>query len=198
MTNHPVHIIDKYEDNKVNLNPTALIPFCSFGGKLLGIKIDQFDVPVCDSFRPRIIKDQMCYTVDPNKHKKVFDLEGDLAFALLLHYNEDRQMEDVDSSEKFSIIVGTIGTIKRILDILIYKVYNFLEPLKLAIGTEYNMNNVKEVKVTDDFLTLARETIGCQNDESIHDCNTEEYMDSLKKQCTCFPYSIMGVEKVTY
>ena len=31
------------------------------------------------------------------------------------------------------------------------------------------MNNVKEVKVTDDFLTLDRSTIGCQNDESIDD-----------------------------
>ena len=64
-TNHPVHIQD--EDGK--LSPTALIPFCEFGGNMsvMGVKIDQIDVPVCNSFRPKIKGDQLCYTVDPNK-----------------------------------------------------------------------------------------------------------------------------------
>ena len=60
------------------------------------------------------------------------------------------------------------------------------------------MNNVKEVKVTDDFLTLDRSTIGCQNDESIDDCKTKEYIDSLIKQCKCLPYSMIDVEKVAF
>ena len=65
VTNHPVHI--QMEDGI--LSPTALIPFCEFGGNMsvMGVKIDQFDVPVCKSFRPKIIQDQLCYTVDPNE-----------------------------------------------------------------------------------------------------------------------------------
>ena len=65
MTNHPVHIQEK--DGQIS--PTALIPFCEFGGNMsvMGVKIDQIDVPVCTSFRPKIIMDQLCYTVDPNK-----------------------------------------------------------------------------------------------------------------------------------
>ena len=41
MSNHPVHIIDEDEE----LSPTALIPFCTFGGNMsvMGAKIDQFD-----------------------------------------------------------------------------------------------------------------------------------------------------------
>ena len=48
-TNHPVHIQE--EDGQ--LSPTALLPFCEFGGNMsvMGVKIDQFDVPVCNSFR---------------------------------------------------------------------------------------------------------------------------------------------------
>ena len=42
----------------------------------------------------------------------------------------------------------------------------FLEPLLLKIGNEYNLNNVKEISVTDDFLTLDKTIIGCQNEES--------------------------------
>ena len=67
MTNHPVHFVN---DENV-LNPTALIPFCEFNGNMsvMGVKIDQFDVPVCNSFRPKILKDQLCYSVDPNIYK---------------------------------------------------------------------------------------------------------------------------------
>ena len=77
---------------------------------VMGVKIDQFDVPVCNSFRPKIIRDQLCYTVDPNKYKHKVDLKGELSLSLFIHYNEDRQMEDTDCTEKPSVIaVDTIG-----------------------------------------------------------------------------------------
>ena len=110
VTNHPVHIKDK----SGNLNPTSLIPFCKFGGNLsvMGVKIDQFDVSVCDSFRPKIIKDQMCYTVDPNKYKHKIDLKGDLSLSLFINYNEDRELvfEKNDIMAEDNVIrIDTIG-----------------------------------------------------------------------------------------
>ena len=74
----------------------------------------------------------------------------------------------------------------------------FVEPVGLAVGKAYNLNNLKAVKVTDEFLKLDRATIGCQNTESIQDCKTKEYIDSLIKQCKCLPYSIIDVEKVAF
>ena len=102
-----MHIID--EDGE--LSPTALIPFCEFGGNMsvMGVKIDQFDVPVCNSFRPKIIKDQLCYTVDPNEYKHKIDLEGDLSITLFIHFNEERQMEDIDDLEEPFVTIDTIG-----------------------------------------------------------------------------------------
>ena len=110
MTTHPVHIINK----KSELFPTSLIPFCEFNGNMsvMGVKIDQFRTPVCNSFRPRIIRDQVCYTVDLNDYKPKINLKGELSLALFIHYNEDRQLEDIDSSEKQqTIIFDTIGKI---------------------------------------------------------------------------------------
>ena len=74
----------------------------------------------------------------------------------------------------------------------------FVEPVGLAVGKEYNLNNLKAVKVTDEFLKLDRATIGCQNTKSIQDCKTKEYIDSLIKQCKCLPYSIIDVKKVAF
>ena len=110
MSNHPVHIIDEDEE----LSPTALIPFCTFGGNMsvMGAKIDQFDDPVCSSFRPKIIKDQLCYTVDPNEYKDKIDLKGDLSLSLFINYNEERQMASGSNElvmNDNSIIIETIG-----------------------------------------------------------------------------------------
>ena len=65
VTSHPVHLID---NNNETLNPTALVPFCSVSDdySTMGVKIDQIDVPVCNSFRPKIIRDQLCYTPVPS------------------------------------------------------------------------------------------------------------------------------------
>ena len=104
---HPVHIYGA--DGQ--FYPTALIPFCKFGGNMsvMGVKIDQFDDPVCNSFRPKIIRDQLCYTVDPNKFKDQIDIKGKLSISLYIHYNEERQMEDIESTEEKIVIVDTIG-----------------------------------------------------------------------------------------
>ena len=102
------HIIN--EDN--DITKTAMIPFCEFGGNMsvMGIKMDQFDVPVCNSFRPIIVLDQLCYQVDPNEYKDKIDPKGDLSLSFFIHYNEDRQMEDFDNEDLF-ITLDTIGNV---------------------------------------------------------------------------------------
>ena len=86
LTNHPVHLQYKTKKDKILLSPTALIPYCEFGGNMsvMGVKIDQFDVPVCNSFRPKIIRDQLCYTIDPNEYKTKINLKGKLSHLLNL------------------------------------------------------------------------------------------------------------------
>ena len=89
---HPVHIVDK--DDK--MSPSALIPFCDFGGNMsaMGVKIDQFDVPVCNSFQTKIMNDHLCYEVDLNDFSQKSNNKNELkhGFSFLLDYNEDRQV----------------------------------------------------------------------------------------------------------
>ena len=66
----------------------------------------------------------------------------------------------------------------------------FLEPLVLKIGNEYNLNNVKEISITEDFLTLDKTIIKCQNEESLQDCKTRKYIDTMVEQCNCLPFGI--------
>ena len=96
-TNHPVHIQD--EDGK--LSPTALIPFCEFGGNMsvMGVKIEEIEIPVCSSFRPKILRDQLCYTVDLSAFKDKIDLKGrqrkdGSAGTAAVNLNQARQISD--------------------------------------------------------------------------------------------------------
>ena len=78
---------------------------------VMGVKIDQFGIAVCNSFRPKIVRDQLCYTVDPNEYKHKIDLKGELSLSLFIHYNEDRQMEHYDAINEPFIIIDTIGNL---------------------------------------------------------------------------------------
>ena len=70
----------------------------------MGLKIAQFDVPVCNSFQAKILNDQLCYEVDLNtfSNKSNIKNELDLGFSIIMDYNEDRQVriEDVHTKRK--------------------------------------------------------------------------------------------------
>ena len=94
ITNHPVHLIG--EDGKLS-SPSALIPFCWFGVNMsgVGVKVDQFDVPVCNSFKAKILNDQLCYEVDLKEYRDSntkFDRNLKLGLVFFMDYNEDRQV----------------------------------------------------------------------------------------------------------
>ena len=55
---------------------------------------------------------------------------------------------------------------------------------------EYNLNDLKQIEVTESFLGLPKAAQGCQNDETLHSCTTKHYKDTLLDMCGCLPFSI--------
>ena len=191
VTNHPVHIVDE----EGNLSPTALIPFCDFGNNMsaLGVKIDQFSVPVCNSFKPKIVNDQLCYEMNPsiymmNDEKANQKLQTGI--MLLLSSNEDRQINPIltklknlkhvnanrnnslfwvrGNKAKETIQLGTKGTI------IFYNIWNeiqvffsSLDFVSLQLGYEYNLNVLKEIDITEDFQNMDSSVKGCENNVQI-------------------------------
>ena len=92
MTNHPVHILK--QDG--SLSPTSLIPFCWIGiASNHGEKIDQFDEAVCDTFKPKLRQDQICYEMDSNllidNTRRALDMKVGLYFVI--DENRDREVD---------------------------------------------------------------------------------------------------------
>ena len=60
---------------------------------------------------------------------------------------------------------------------------------------EYNLNVVKEITVTDSFLSLDKSIKQCQ-EESYDECTTRKYMIALKNKCQCLPFHLRLTEEV--
>ena len=55
---------------------------------------------------------------------------------------------------------------------------------------KYNLNAIKEIKVTDSYLGLDIEDRGCQNEEGVEECTTRQYIETLLHKCACLPLKI--------
>ena len=55
---------------------------------------------------------------------------------------------------------------------------------------EYNINNLKELNVTESFFGLDANVKKCQNVESIYSCTTRQYINTILEQCGCLPINM--------
>ena len=61
---------------------------------------------------------------------------------------------------------------------------------------QYNVNNVKELKVTESFLGLDEKVKDCQDNEAIQNCTTRQYLHSILEKCGCLPINMKLSHKV--
>ena len=117
VSNHPVHILNE----EGNFSPSSFIPFCYFGEEFIGARIQEFEIPVCNIFRPRNYLDQLCYEtnlqhlIDSQKIGKQLEV----GLTLVLDYNEERQNYNINekkilnklylNNDDVSIHMDTIG-----------------------------------------------------------------------------------------
>ena len=65
-----------------------------------------------------------------------------------------------------------------------------LDPLILHGEGSYNLNVVKDMKVTDSFMGLPISAKQCQNKEAYLDCKTNKYLHALVDTCNCLPFGL--------
>ena len=67
----------------------------------MGVRIEEFDVPVCNSFKAKVLNDQLCYEVDLNRFSNKDNIENGLksGFVFIMDYNEDRQTNTIQGKK---------------------------------------------------------------------------------------------------
>ena len=61
--------------------------------------------------------------------------------------------------------------------------------MSLSGEGQFNLNILKEISVTDDFLSLDEEIRGCQNRESFDECTSRKYLNEMSQKCGCLSLS---------
>ena len=121
VNNNPVHILN---------SPSAFIPFCSLGEDILGVKVKEFEIPVCNIFEPKIQYDQFCYETNLDLLKKedanIRKKQREIGLILVLDYNEERQLDinkemanfdDKTLQNSVSIYLNSIGIYRLFSDL---------------------------------------------------------------------------------
>ena len=62
---------------------------------------------------------------------------------------------------------------------------------------EYNLDDFRQIKVTESYLGFDPITKGCQNEEPLHNCTTRQYMQRLLEKCGCLPLNLRPSDKVS-
>ena len=62
---------------------------------------------------------------------------------------------------------------------------------------EYNINDLKEIMVTESYLGLDQDTRKCQNYEPFYNCTTRQYISTILDQCGCLPHNMVNATKIS-
>ena len=100
ISHHPVHVMA----GDGSLSPSAFIPFCEFGADkaVVGERVAEIDVHVCNIFQEVTMAGQICYEVDVNEFKDSVNntkraLETGLTFWM--DYNPEKQVMREDTEQ---------------------------------------------------------------------------------------------------
>ena len=67
----------------------------------------------------------------------------------------------------------------------------FLDPMKLEVEYTYNLHVLKEIRVTDSFLTLPEDVRNCQDQETFEECSPNRYVNHIVNKCKCLPFHLL-------
>ena len=63
---------------------------------------------------------------------------------------------------------------------------------------EYNLDDFRQIKVTESYLGMDGDTKECQNEEPLHNCTTRQYMETLLDECECLPLNLRTSKEVLH
>ena len=176
----PVHF---KPDNKGNLPPSALVPFCSYQGNnslLRQQRIGFQNLTFCDKFQPTILEGQLCYSLDVTKLERKATKTGKRNGLFLLLDPNPYPMESTD---------GRVKAARN--DQESFKVYIHTLAEYTAFGPgAYAIHNLKRMTGKSSFYQLPDSQKYCQV-HSREKCQTDIFLSQVEFNCKCVLWTPM-------
>ena len=192
LTNHPVHLFD---DNNPEL-PSALIPFCAFGTdmKIVGKTFTNFSFPVCDSFRPTLLKGKACYKLEvtPKMQTKV-GIEGGL--TLMVDQSKEKSVAPSSSNKNNDEERTTIRLIEPNADDSAEIYFPTIASYTSSRPGNFLVDSLKVMTVTESFSNLPLNIKNCL-EHKVEDCQNDRLLKASQSECGCLPWSLKDLAEV--
>ena len=194
--NHPGHLYDR--DNVVGL-PSALIPFCAYGTDMeaVGKMSINFSFPVCNSFKPTLLKGRVCYKLELDwRLERKQGVMGGL--TLMIDRNRERHI-DITESKKSEKKKKRIKLIERADDDSAEVYLPTLAPHTFSRPGKYPLSALKKMTGTERFSDLPTEIRDCHKGNT-DSCENAKLIEASQKECGCLPWTLKDVtqQKVRY
>ena len=177
---HPVHLT---RDNKDELHPSALVPFCSYqrNSNLLGQQRPEIDnMTICDKFEPTILEGQLCYSLDIARPVKNPTKSGKANGLFLLVDPNPFQLKSTEND-----FWGSSDIAEQTVKVFIHT----LAPHTAFGPRSYGMSALKEMTGTKSFEQLPDYKKKCTV-HSREECQTQKYLTQVEKECKCTPWTL--------
>ena len=189
MSNHPVSIYDK----QGQIQPSALIPFCSFRSNMTGMSVPNMTFPLCDIFEPTVYDGRLCYQTDIKQifgHRAVKGKENGLMFLIDVNTERSLNTESSDKSKKVRMSQVYLGesqiSNKNMASIHI----GTLAPHSEEGPGDYVLTSLKQMTGTGNFLAWPEEKRKCSL-KKYETCQMEGFRDKIFK-CGCSPFQLIS------
>ena len=72
------------------------------------------------------------------------------------------------------------------------EIFYFSDPIPLVLsgGGHYGLTDIKDVRVSQEFVGLGEAVTQCQTKEAGADCLTRKHQETVLATCGCFPFSL--------
>ena len=192
LTNHPVHL---FNDNYREL-PSALIPFCAFGTdmKIVGKTFNNFSFPVCDSFRPTLLKGKACYKLEvtPEMQTKV-GIEGGL--TLMVDQSKEKSVAPSSSNKNTVEEKTSIRLIEPTVDRSVEIYFPTIASYTSSKAGNFLLDSLKVMTVTESFSNLPLNIKNCL-EHKVEDCQNDRLLKASQSECGCLPWSLKDLVEV--
>ena len=198
MSNHPVAIYDR----EGQIQPSAFIPFCSFGAKMMGPEVPNMTFPICDIFEPTVYEGHLCYQVNAEKGRGQTVFEGkESGLMLLIDVNSERSF-DIATEDQHK------GNDKSVRDVYLGQARTENKNVNLAnihIGTlaqytgqapgDFALTAIKEMTGSENFLAWPEDKRKCAL-EKYEKCQMKGFLEESMK-CGCSPFQLLPAKGST-
>ena len=156
--------------------------------KAVGTKSYNFTFPVCNSFKPTLLRGRVCYKLELDPTLKTREgIEGGL--TLMIDRNRERSVQSTKKNKTLKTEKTSLRLIKRV-DKGSAEIYlPMLAPLTFSQPGQYSLFSMKKMSGTEGFLKLHHTITKCSEDKR-EDCENSGYLEASRKECGCLPWTL--------